>query len=321
MIGEFRDEYFFMSNFYEAPVTYGGITYRNTEAAFQAQKTLSPEERHKFADMSPTAAKRAGRKVALRPDWETVKFTVMYEVCRAKFEQHPELAEQLLATGTEELVEGNTWGDRIWGQVNGKGQNNLGKILMRIRDELGAGENKEEQKMKVLVVIDMQRDFTTGVLGNPQTAAVTEPVAERIRAFRAENPDGILVATMDTHGANYMETQEGRNLPVPHCIEGTDGWELEPAVAEALGGKEIRVKKGTFGAKNLPEIIEKVGIPDEIEIIGVCTDICVISNAMILKAAFPEVPITVRAACCAGVTPESHENALNALRVTQFIVV
>ncbi len=136
MIDSFRGEYYFLSNFYEAPVLYDGITYQNNEAAFQAQKTLDMEKRKEFASLSPNLAKRAGRRVLLRTDWEQVKYTVMYEVCRAKFTQNPALGQQLLATGDEELIEGNNWGDRIWGQVNGKGQNHLGKILMRVRDEL-----------------------------------------------------------------------------------------------------------------------------------------------------------------------------------------
>ena len=136
MIDAFVGDYYFLSNFYETTVTFDGITYQNNEAAFQAQKTLLPEERKQFAFLNPQAAKRAGRHLKLREDWETVKFDLMYEICKAKFTQHPELAEKLLATGEEELIEGNDWGDRIWGAVNGQGQNNLGKILMRIRGEL-----------------------------------------------------------------------------------------------------------------------------------------------------------------------------------------
>ena len=136
MINEFRGKYYFLSNFYERPVFYDGITYQNNEAAFQAQKTLDIEERKQFADLSPSVAKRKGRKVTLRNDWEEVKFDVMLEICRAKFTQNQDLAEKLLATGDEELIEGNTWGDRIWGMVDGTGKNWLGKILMQIREEL-----------------------------------------------------------------------------------------------------------------------------------------------------------------------------------------
>lgn len=136
MIGEFRGEHYFLSNFYNSKVSYEGITYLNNEAAFQSIKTLDPEERKKFAFLDPSSAKRAGRKVSLRPDWEDIKLNVMYEICKAKFSQNAELAQKLLDTGDEELVEGNNWGDRIWGKVNGIGANNLGKILMRVREEL-----------------------------------------------------------------------------------------------------------------------------------------------------------------------------------------
>lgn len=173
--------------------------------------------------------------------------------------------------------------------------------------------------MKILVVIDMQKDFTTGVLGNPETAAAAAPAAEKIRTFRANEPDGLIIATLDTHGEDYMQTQEGRNLPVPHCIKDTDGWQLDPVVAEALGEDVIFVEKRTFGAIDLPEIIGREREIDAIEMAGVCTDICVISNAMILKAAYPEVPVIVHADCCAGVTPESHQNALAAMRACQII--
>ena len=173
--------------------------------------------------------------------------------------------------------------------------------------------------MKALIVIDMQKDFTTGVLGNAECAAVVAPVADRIRAFRNENPDGIVLATLDTHTEDYMNTQEGRKLPVPHCIKPTDGWQLCPEIKTALGTDCILLEKGTFGAVNLPQALGAV--PDEIELIGVCTDICVISNAMILKAAFPEVPVSVRADCCAGVTPESHNTALNAMKACQIDIL
>ena len=174
--------------------------------------------------------------------------------------------------------------------------------------------------MKVLVVIDMQKDFTTGALGNPQTAAVVGNVAAYIEKFRKEEKDGKIIATLDTHGENYMETQEGKNLPVPHCIRGTEGWMLEDAVDKALGQDCIKLEKVTFGAVDLPFAVGRDADIEEFQLIGVCTDICVISNAMILKAAFPEVPIKIIADCCAGVTPESHRNALNAMAACQFIV-
>ena len=174
--------------------------------------------------------------------------------------------------------------------------------------------------MKALIVIDMQNDFTTGVLGNPQTAAVVGEVTAAIKKFRKNEPDGLLIATLDTHFDNYSETQEGRNLPVPHCIKGSEGWELVPEVKKALGKDCKLAEKLTFGCYDLPDIIGRDTQVDEFIVIGVCTDICVISNVMILKAAFPEVPVRVIADCCAGVSPESHENALAAMKVCQVRV-
>ena len=136
MINEFRGPYYFLSNFYEAPVTWNSITYRNNEAAFQSAKTNNLAVRETFATMDPSTAKREGRRVTLRPDWEEVKYQIMYEICLAKFTQNKELRDRLLATGDEYLEEGNTWGDRIWGTVNGQGNNWLGKILMQLRDEI-----------------------------------------------------------------------------------------------------------------------------------------------------------------------------------------
>lgn len=136
MIGEFKGEFYFLSNFYESDVTYGGITYRNNEAAFQAQKTTNKFIRMKFHQLNPSDAKKLGRQVQLREDWEQIKDQVMYEICKAKFEQNLDLRAKLLATGDEILVEGNTWRDRIWGAVHGVGENRLGRILMRVRSEL-----------------------------------------------------------------------------------------------------------------------------------------------------------------------------------------
>lgn len=135
MILSFRDEYFFLSNFYPVEIKLDGIVYPNAETAFQAQKTLDVEERRKFSMLkNPVQAKRLGRKVKLRDDWEEVKLDIMTEVVSQKFLQHPHLIEMLLQTGDEELIEGNKWGDRFWGVCKGKGKNNLGKILMKIRD-------------------------------------------------------------------------------------------------------------------------------------------------------------------------------------------
>ena len=144
MINSFRNEYYFLSNFYEAPVTYNGITYKNNEAAFQAQKVApSKEAMLEFKDLNPTEAKKLGRKVSLRPDWENVKVGVMEDLVYAKFSQNTDLQEKLIDTGDEYLEEGNTWGDRVWGAVNGVGANLLGQILMEVREEL---KDKEKEK-------------------------------------------------------------------------------------------------------------------------------------------------------------------------------
>lgn len=136
MIKEFREKYFFLSNFYTSPVIYLGVKYLNNEAAFQAQKAITEEDKMQFAKLYPSEAKKAGRRIKLRSDWELVKDEHMYEICLAKFTQNEILKAKLLATGDEILEEGNNWGDREWGVVNGVGKNKLGKILMRVREEL-----------------------------------------------------------------------------------------------------------------------------------------------------------------------------------------
>lgn len=135
-INEFRGEYYFLSNFYETPVTWDDITYKNNEAAFQSAKVLDKSVRKEFAMLDPSSAKKKGRKVQLRHDWESIKYDVMYEICFAKFSQNEELKVKLLETDNQYLEEGNSWGDKIWGTVNGEGENYLGKILMEIREEL-----------------------------------------------------------------------------------------------------------------------------------------------------------------------------------------
>lgn len=140
-INSFKNEYYFLSNFYSIPVTYNGLTYQNSEAAFQAQKCLTDEEKVRFTTMNPSEAKRAGRRVSLRPDWEEIKVNEMSNIVYAKFTQNSELKQKLIQTGDAYLEEGNTWGDRIWGTVNGNGKNLLGKILMETRDKLNKGED------------------------------------------------------------------------------------------------------------------------------------------------------------------------------------
>ena len=169
--------------------------------------------------------------------------------------------------------------------------------------------------MKVLVVVDMQNDFIDGALGTPEARKIVPAVVEKIKGWTGE-----IYATMDTHQPDYLTTQEGRNLPVAHCIEGTPGWEIAPAIREALTNVTC-LTKPTFGSRSLAEtlvIVDQNQPIEEIELIGLCTDICVISNAMVLKAFLPEVPITVDASCCAGVTPESHRNALSAMKMCQI---
>jgi ribA/ribD-fused uncharacterized protein len=141
MINEFRGKYYFLSNFYSVPVKHGFLTFTNTEAAFHSEKC--PVRSGEFTKLNPSEAKRLGRRVRLRSDWEQVKDQVMLDVVRAKFDQHPDLAQKLLATGDEELVEGNDWGDIYWGVYKGYGKNMLGKILMRVRAEL-RGENPDK---------------------------------------------------------------------------------------------------------------------------------------------------------------------------------
>lgn len=137
-ISEFRGKYFFLSNFYLADVEYEGIKYTNNESAFQSAKVTDYDTRLKFSNLDPSQGKRKGRNVRLRHGWDNIKFDVMYEVCYAKFNQNEDLKTKLIQTGDAILEEGNTWGDKIWGVVNGVGQNNLGKILMKVREELKA---------------------------------------------------------------------------------------------------------------------------------------------------------------------------------------
>lgn len=168
--------------------------------------------------------------------------------------------------------------------------------------------------MKYLIVVDMQNDFTTGSLGSPHAAAIIPNVVEKVKTF-----SGKVIFTRDTHGDDYFQTQEGKKLPVAHCIKDTEGWQICEALAPYV---ESTVDKVTFGSVRLPHMLSSCGEPvEEIELCGLCTDICVISNAMILKAAFPEAKITVDASCCAGVTLESHTTALNAMKAVQIEVI
>ena len=168
---------------------------------------------------------------------------------------------------------------------------------------------------KILVVVDMQNDFIDGSLGTPEAVAIVENVKAKIREY---DPADIFV-TMDTHGPEYLTTQEGRNLPVEHCIKGSIGWLVRKDIAELLDGAKV-YEKPTFGSTALAKDIAGIAAGEEIEIevIGLCTDIWVVSNALLLKASMPEVTISVDPACCAGVTPESHQAALKTMQMCQI---
>ena len=162
-------------------------------------------------------------------------------------------------------------------------------------------------------------DIILYILATLVAVGIVERVAEVKDSF-----DGAVICTRDTHFADYLETSEGRKLPVEHCIEGTKGHALQDTIQKMAEKKQaVVMNKITFGAKNLPEEIEKLagGVPEFIELVGLCTDICVISNAMLLKAFYPEVPISVDASACAGVTPQSHKNALEAMKMCQIDIV
>ena len=167
---------------------------------------------------------------------------------------------------------------------------------------------------KILVVVDMQNDFIDGALGTAEAVAILPYVKEKIESF-----DGEVLFTRDTHAENYMDTQEGRNLPVPHCIKGTAGWEIR-AELDALRRTEA-IDKLTFGSRDLVDVLAREGEIESITFVGLCTDICVISNAMVVKAFYPEIPLIVDARGCAGVTPESHARALEAMKMCQIKVV
>lgn len=173
---------------------------------------------------------------------------------------------------------------------------------------------------KILVVIDMQNDFIDGALGTPEAVAIVENVKAKILSYPKEN----VFATRDTHHQYYMDTQEGRNLPVPHCIRGTDGWQIRPEIAELIFPDHI-VDKPTFGSTQLAKLMEVLERREEdgieIELVGLCTDICVVSNALLLKASMPETPISCDASCCAGVTPAKHEAALETMRSCQIRII
>lgn len=172
---------------------------------------------------------------------------------------------------------------------------------------------------KFLIAVDLQKDFVDGALGSIEAQAIIPAAVSKIKDF-----DGEIFVTLDTHGENYMQTSEGKKLPVAHCIKNTEGWKLNENIAQALEGKKYTiVEKPTFGSVKLPELIAQAAQGEEftIELIGLCTDICVVSNAMLLKANFPETEISVDAQCCAGVTPELHNAALATMASCQINIV
>lgn len=172
---------------------------------------------------------------------------------------------------------------------------------------------------KILIVVDMQKDFVDGALGSKEAVAIVDNVVKKIEEF-----DGDIIVTYDTHTECYMDTQEGQKLPVPHCIKGTEGWKIDAKVQKALDKKVYKaIEKPTFGSIELPEYIKANYNTDdmEIELIGLCTDICVVSNALLMKANFLETKVSVDARCCAGVTPESHNAALTTMKMCQVNVI
>ena len=172
--------------------------------------------------------------------------------------------------------------------------------------------------MKLLVVIDMQNDFVTGSLGTPEAVAIVPAVTARVAAA-VDAGDTVVFTRDDHHEATYMDSLEGRLLPVPHCYNGTEGWQIIPALLPYAEGR-IVFDKPTFGGLELARWAVEQGF-EAIELIGLCTDICVLSNAILLRAALPNTPITVDAACCAGVSPQSHSTALDAMGPCQIQVV
>lgn len=196
----------------------------------------------------------------------------------------------------------------IWPELTGK---HKCAIVIKIR-------KRGIVMRKILVVIDMQKDFIDGALGTKEAQAIVKNVVRKIGQYEAKD----IYATRDTHMENYLETSEGKHLPVPHCIEGTPGWELHEEIADALKGAVI-INKPTFGSIVLADLLQEENDREELEIelVGLCTDICVVSNALLLKAAMPEIGISVDASCCAGVTPESHEAALTTMKMCQIEII
>lgn len=192
-------------------------------------------------------------------------------------------------------------------------------VINEILYDLGLEESMNLlEGADILIVVDMQNDFINGSLGTKEAEAIVPKVSKKIEEF-----EGLVLFTKDTHDENYPETQEGKNLPVAHCIRGTKGWEIHPSIAKWVEDEDTVIEKNTFGSVNLAGMLGMMNSSVEIKsitLVGLCTDICVISNAMLLKSFMPEVPLIVDVSCCAGVTPESHENALKAMEMCQIRV-
>ena len=171
---------------------------------------------------------------------------------------------------------------------------------------------------KILLVIDMQNDFIDGSLGSAEAENIVQNVINKIKEYPPEN----VFATKDTHEANYLSTSEGRHLPVEHCIRGSKGWDIRPEIRSLIPPENV-YEKGTFGSVALAEKVAEMAHKEEIsvEMVGLCTDICVVSNALLIKAYLPEIPISVDSSCCAGVTPEKHNAALETMRSCQINVI
>ena len=171
---------------------------------------------------------------------------------------------------------------------------------------------------RLLVVVDMQKDFIDGALGTPEAQEAVSSVIQKMKSYQKQD----IYATQDTHGKNYLETAEGKKLPVVHCVKGEEGWRLHPDIEAGVEPSHI-IEKPAFGSMALMEFLreENEREPLEIELVGLCTDICVVSNALLLKAHFPEACISVDAACCAGVTPKTHEAALETMRMCQIDIL
>ncbi len=167
---------------------------------------------------------------------------------------------------------------------------------------------------KVLIVVDMQNDFIDGALGTPEAQSIVNNVINEIKSKKDKGY--FILATQDTHYDNYLDTLEGQKLPIEHCIKNTTGWDIHKDIAKLIDKNNV-IEKNTFGSEELIKVLKDLE-PKEIEILGLCTDICVVSNALLLRAAFPNIPIYVKEDCCAGVNPELHESALKIMNSCQI---